>query len=181
MKHGKVKLEIADHIGLITLNDPDTLNSWGQRLREDFAAAVDQVEAPEAGVRCVVLTGAGRGFSSGANLNDSDAPPRDRDAEVRGDVPTSLEAYYNPMLRRMSESVLKLLSRVGRNMDEIDLVIPHQANLRIIQAVGQRLGVASDRVFINVDRYRALGSQKQHGVFIRLIFIQIYEVGGCRV
>ncbi|MEM7250352.1 MAG: enoyl-CoA hydratase-related protein [Pseudomonadota bacterium] len=113
MKHGKVTLSVENGIGRITLNDPDTLNAWGERLRQDFLAAVDALEAPGSGVRCVVLTGAGRGFSSGANLNDPDAPPRDRDAELRGDVPTSLEAFYNPMLGRLSRSEVPWIAAVN--------------------------------------------------------------------
>jgi 3-oxoacyl-[acyl-carrier-protein] synthase-3 len=35
----------------------------------------------------------------------------------------------------------------------VDLVIPHQANIRIIEAVAKRLGVEDGRVFINIDRY----------------------------
>ena len=37
--------------------------------------------------------------------------------------------------------------------DQLDLVVPHQANLRIIEAVAKRAGVTMDRVFVNVQRY----------------------------
>lgn len=45
------------------------------------------------------------------------------------------------------------LAKLGRVIADVDLVIPHQANLRIIDAVGKRLGVEPDRVFLNVHRY----------------------------
>ena len=38
-------------------------------------------------------------------------------------------------------------------MDDIACVIPHQANLRIIEAIGERLGIPREKVFVNVDRY----------------------------
>ena len=41
----------------------------------------------------------------------------------------------------------------GLTVEDIDLVIPHQANLRIIEAVGERIGVPSEKLYINVDRY----------------------------
>ena len=82
MQHGKVTLDVNDGIGVLTLNDPASLNAWGEKMKADFACAIDQIEAPANGIRCVVLTGAGRAFSSGANLNDPDAPPRDRAAEA---------------------------------------------------------------------------------------------------
>ncbi len=45
-----------------------------------------------------------------------------------------------------------ILEKAGIGIDEIDLFIPHQANQRIIQAVGQRLGLQEDQVFSNVHR-----------------------------
>jgi 3-oxoacyl-[acyl-carrier-protein] synthase-3 len=38
-------------------------------------------------------------------------------------------------------------------VDDIACVIPHQANLRIIEAIGERLGIPREKVFVNVDRY----------------------------
>jgi 3-oxoacyl-[acyl-carrier-protein] synthase-3 len=38
-------------------------------------------------------------------------------------------------------------------VEDIACVIPHQANLRIIEAIGERLGIPREKVFVNVDRY----------------------------
>lgn len=46
-----------------------------------------------------------------------------------------------------------VLTRAGLTAKEIDLVVPHQANLRIIEAVAKRAGIDMDRVFVNVHRY----------------------------
>lgn len=113
MEHGKVRLEVNDGIGLLTLNDPGSLNAWGVKMQSDFTAAIDRVEQADSGIRCVVLTGAGRAFSSGANLNDPDAPPRDRDAEARGEALSSLEAFYNPMFLRLRELNIPLVAAVN--------------------------------------------------------------------
>ena len=89
MKHGRILLETTGEVAVMTLNDPSVLNAFGLKLREDMTAAMDQVEAGSA--RCLVITGAGRAFCSGANLNDPDRPPRDRAAEARGEVKGDLE------------------------------------------------------------------------------------------
>ena len=51
-----------------------------------------------------------------------------------------------------------MLSRHGLKASDIDLFIPHQANLRIIEAACKRLGLPMDKVFVNVDRYGNTGA-----------------------
>ena len=53
----------------------------------------------------------------------------------------------------MEESSRITLERAGLSLEDIDLVIPHQANIRIIHAFGSRLGVPDEKVYINIDRY----------------------------
>ena len=53
----------------MTLNRPDALNAWTRQLGDDMLEALDDVAADPA-VRAIVLTGAGRAFSSGADLKD---------------------------------------------------------------------------------------------------------------
>jgi len=54
---------------------------------------------------------------------------------------------------KMAELVEVIAARNNITIDDIDLFVPHQANLRIIEAGAQRLGVSMDRVFVNIDRY----------------------------
>jgi 3-oxoacyl-[acyl-carrier-protein] synthase-3 len=53
----------------------------------------------------------------------------------------------------MSEVACLLLQRNGFSIRDLALVIPHQANLRIIQAVQERLGIDSSKVMVNIDRF----------------------------
>ncbi len=53
----------------------------------------------------------------------------------------------------MAGSAQEVLRKSGRSADEIDLVIPHQANLRIIESVAKRIGVSMERVYLTVQRY----------------------------
>lgn len=61
-------------------------------------------------------------------------------------------------VKRMSEASVQVLDRIGKTVSDVALVIPHQANLRIIEAVRKRLDLADDRVYVNVDRYGNTGS-----------------------
>jgi 3-oxoacyl-[acyl-carrier-protein] synthase-3 len=56
-------------------------------------------------------------------------------------------------VRIMPEAAQVALNQVGLTVDDIDLFIPHQANLRIIEAIGDRLGIPPEKVYINVDKY----------------------------
>ena len=55
--------------------------------------------------------------------------------------------------RRMAELSARLLERNGFTKDDLALLVPHQANLRIIRAAQERLGVDDSKVLVNIDRY----------------------------
>jgi 3-oxoacyl-[acyl-carrier-protein] synthase-3 len=55
--------------------------------------------------------------------------------------------------RKMHEASRELLERNGLTIDDVSIMIPHQANLRIIQAAGERLGIKPERVLVNIDCY----------------------------
>ena len=46
-----------------------------------------------------------------------------------------------------------MLDRYGASIEDVDVYVPHQANVRIIEHATKKLGIPSDRVVINVDRY----------------------------
>jgi len=56
-------------------------------------------------------------------------------------------------VRKMYEICNDLLERNNVSPDQVSIFIPHQANLRIIRATAERLGMCGDRVMINIDRY----------------------------
>jgi 3-oxoacyl-[acyl-carrier-protein] synthase-3 len=55
-------------------------------------------------------------------------------------------------VRAMEDAALTALKQNGCEVGEVDFIVSHQANLRIISALGQRLGLSSDRVVVNVDK-----------------------------
>lgn len=60
---------------------------------------------------------------------------------------------YKHAVRRMTEACGAILARNGLAVRDVDLFVPHQANIRIIEAVGSRLGLGDKRVFTNVAQY----------------------------
>ena len=56
-------------------------------------------------------------------------------------------------VRRMADLAVQLVERNGFKSDDIALVVPHQANLHIIKAMQERLGVEDSKIMVNIDRY----------------------------
>jgi 3-oxoacyl-[acyl-carrier-protein] synthase-3 len=56
-------------------------------------------------------------------------------------------------VERMAEAAREVCAEAGWALEDVDLLVPHQANLRIIEAVAKRLSLPLDRVVINIDRY----------------------------
>ncbi len=56
-------------------------------------------------------------------------------------------------VRRMSEHAVNILERNGLTSKDLALVVPHQANLRIIQGMQERLGIEDSKVMINIDHF----------------------------
>jgi 3-oxoacyl-[acyl-carrier-protein] synthase-3 len=65
---------------------------------------------------------------------------------------------FKVAVRMFAECTEKILSRNGFTADDVSLFIPHQANLRIIEAACKRVHLPMDRVFVNVDRYGNTGA-----------------------
>jgi 3-oxoacyl-[acyl-carrier-protein] synthase-3 len=60
---------------------------------------------------------------------------------------------FKHAVTKMADMALKTLAASGYGVDDVAILIPHQANLRIINAVGKRLGIPPERVFVNLERY----------------------------
>lgn len=63
------------------------------------------------------------------------------------------QQVFKYAVRRMSELACQILERNGFSTKDLALVVPHQANLRIIRAMQERLGVDDSKVLINIDRF----------------------------
>jgi 3-oxoacyl-[acyl-carrier-protein] synthase-3 len=60
---------------------------------------------------------------------------------------------FKHAVTRFPEVIREALEAANLTIDEVDLVVPHQANLRITEAVAQRLGITMDKVYSNIHKY----------------------------
>ena len=95
---------------------------------------------------------------------------------------------YKSAVTAMHRAALKALERCQLDITQIKCIIPHQANLRIISAVGDRLGATKEQVYINVDKFGntsaasvaiALDQAVENGVIERgdLILMVVFGAG----
>jgi 3-oxoacyl-[acyl-carrier-protein] synthase-3 len=63
------------------------------------------------------------------------------------------QAVFKYAVRKMEEASLAVLAKANVDPSEVKALIPHQANLRIIRATAERLGLPEERVIVNIDRY----------------------------
>ncbi|MDM4771924.1 enoyl-CoA hydratase-related protein [Solimonas sp. SE-A11] len=102
---------IEQGVAVISFNRPKALNAMTLELMEELGQAFDAAAADSA-VRAIVLTGEGRGFSTGADLAaTSDKPPLD--LQGRLDLGFVLDRYYNPLILKMRELPKPIISAVN--------------------------------------------------------------------
>ena len=96
MAYTTIRYGVAAGVATVTLARPDKLNAFNAVMHAELRVALDAAEQDDA-VRCLVLTGEGRGFSSGQDLTE------DRLAGPDGmvDVGARLDRDYNPLVQRL--------------------------------------------------------------------------------
>lgn len=94
MSEPTILLEQADGIARITLNRPDRLNSFTAAMHGELRTALDEAASS---ARVIVLTGAGRGFCAGQDLNDRAVTPGQA-----VDLGETVEQSWNPLIRRLA-------------------------------------------------------------------------------
>ena len=63
------------------------------------------------------------------------------------------QAVFKHAVKNMSDASVGIMERNNLTKDDVDWFVAHQANLRIIDAVARRMGITSDKVMINIERY----------------------------
>ncbi|HJQ77664.1 MAG TPA: beta-ketoacyl-ACP synthase III [Acidimicrobiia bacterium] len=142
---------------MISLEDRSTAVLFG-----DGAGAV--VMGPEAGRARVIGVVAGTDGSAAEILTlgaGGTRNPFNAESLASGDYNRLVmdgRRVFSEAVKRMSEAAFDVVEKVGRTLDEVKLVIPHQANLRIIEAVRKRMGLPESAVYVNVHEYGNTGS-----------------------
>jgi 2-(1,2-epoxy-1,2-dihydrophenyl)acetyl-CoA isomerase len=110
MQYERIKLEFTDNVAVLTFNHPEALNAISFKMIVELHDAIVRIEDPANGARCLLLTGAGRGFCAGANLVD---PERDIADDGKLDAGEVLEKWYNPLFLKLSELGMPFITAVN--------------------------------------------------------------------
>ena len=108
MEFERAKLDIDGAVAVMTLNHPEVMNAISLEMLDGLKQALDIVEDPETGVRCLIMTGEGRGFCTGANLQG-----RGNEGGGKQDTGMRLELYYHPFFRRLRNLPIPFLTAVN--------------------------------------------------------------------
>ena len=107
MQFERANLEIDGPVAVLRMNDPDVLNALSPPMIKDMTDALDFLAAAETPARCLVLTGTGRAFSTGANLQG-----RGKDGITRG-AGQALETVFHPFIRRLRDLPCPIVTAVN--------------------------------------------------------------------
>tara|TARA_X000001316_G_scaffold11047_1_gene3804 strand:+ start:847 stop:1644 length:798 start_codon:yes stop_codon:yes gene_type:complete len=110
MAYTKISYELKGDIAIISFNDPSTLNACGVDTAQEMLHAFE-VAADEA--RCTILTGAGRGFCSGANLGPGQMGVQLSHEGSKPDAGRALTTHYNPLMQAIREHPHPVISAVN--------------------------------------------------------------------
>ena len=109
MEYQTVKAEVKNGVGWITLNRPDKLNAFDEQMGNDLLEALKEGEKAQ-DVRCLVVTGEGRAFSVGEDLNTNRATYDSGKPVLLGEV---LKRKYNPIVQRIRKMDKPVLAGVN--------------------------------------------------------------------
>jgi 2-(1,2-epoxy-1,2-dihydrophenyl)acetyl-CoA isomerase len=112
MPEQTIQIETHGAVRLLRLNRPEALNAFTTGMLSQLRQALEAA-AEDGGVRCVLITGAGRAFSAGQDLADPHvAPSRDPGAAPK-DIGHLLEHYYIPMALRLRSMPVPVIAAVN--------------------------------------------------------------------
>jgi 2-(1,2-epoxy-1,2-dihydrophenyl)acetyl-CoA isomerase len=102
-------LEIDGPVAVLRMDHQEVMNAVSMDMLGGLTEALDEIEAREAEVRCVVLTGAGRAFCTGANLQGRN----NQQKPGRSNAGAALETAFHPFLRRIRNLRCPLVTAVN--------------------------------------------------------------------
>lgn len=103
----RMQLDFTGPVAVLKFNHPEVMNAVGAQMLLDFAAAMEEIKNPANGARCLLLTGTGRGFCAGANLQDDSASDTPKQAG------SSLRNSYHPLLFELRGLEMPIVTAVN--------------------------------------------------------------------
>ena len=160
--HSYIKSGDYDRILLVGADSLSTMVNWEDRstcvLFGDGAGAVvldtQNARSDERGLLSTVIESSGALWEllhvrsdHRQTVDQEGSHPKDWGIQMKG------PELFKVAVRSLSDVTRKALDRAGLSPTDVTLMVPHQANLRIIQAVADRLGLDMDQVYCNVQNY----------------------------
>jgi 2-(1,2-epoxy-1,2-dihydrophenyl)acetyl-CoA isomerase len=149
MSYQKIKVSNEGAVRVITLSDPSTMNAAGVDMAAELHHAFKDAAEGTSPARAILLTGEGKGFCSGANLQAGPGT-RTPDTDGKPDAGSALETVYNPLVTFMREMAVPLVTAVngaaagvGCSLALLGDIIVAADNAYFLQAF-RRIGLVPD-------------------------------------
>jgi len=157
---GMIKSGMSRRLLLIAADIFTHLIDWDDRntcvlFGDGAGAVVLQATDERLGLLSTLIGAAGEGETMMAVDAGGTRMPATPDilAQGRQYVYMNGREIFKHAVREMCDSAMRALGEAGLSLSDISLIIPHQANVRIIEAVTKRLELPAERVVVNIDRY----------------------------
>jgi 2-(1,2-epoxy-1,2-dihydrophenyl)acetyl-CoA isomerase len=111
LEFDRVRLRLDGQVAVLTLTHPEVMNALSPQMLAGIGKALDAIDDPANDVRCVLLTGEGRAFCTGANLQE-----RSESADTiapRNRAGATLETQFHPVLRRLRDLHCPIVAAVN--------------------------------------------------------------------
>jgi 2-(1,2-epoxy-1,2-dihydrophenyl)acetyl-CoA isomerase len=110
MDYQCLAVEFRENLAILTLNRPKALNAVSETMIRELNRFLGELENPGHGARCLLITGAGRGFCSGADLGDQ---TYHKDGDIELDLGDHLARWYNPFFTRLRNLSMPIVTAVN--------------------------------------------------------------------
>jgi 2-(1,2-epoxy-1,2-dihydrophenyl)acetyl-CoA isomerase len=107
MEFEHASLELDGPVAILSMNHPDVLNAVSPEMLKGMADALDAIDASNDRIRCLMLTGTGRAFSTGANLQGRG------DGLAKRGAGRTLETVFHPFIRRLRDLPFPIITAVN--------------------------------------------------------------------
>ena len=113
IRFDNVRLEIEGPLATIWLDDPNRLNALSAQMVEALFGALIEIAKPRRKIRCVMVTGEGRGFCAGANLAAVGEKGNAGDQRAEPPAFAALEGAFHPLIRRFRDIEIPVVAAVN--------------------------------------------------------------------
>ncbi|ACL69782.1 beta-ketoacyl-ACP synthase III [Halothermothrix orenii] len=154
-----IETGMYDNILIIGAETLSKITDWEDRstcvLFGDGAGAAVLQPTENGGILATELGADGTGGKSlfmpaGGSLNPADKTTVEEKMHY---IKMEGNQVFKFAVKKMGQASLDVIKKAGLNPDDVDLFVPHQANIRIIDAAAKRLNLTKDRVFVNLPKY----------------------------